>query len=355
LGSTILKNRVVLAPMATRYAESDGSVSDRLIEHYAARAEGGVGLIVVEATVVHPSGIGWVRQLRIDDESFVPGHERLIKRLSSTGVKVMLQIHHAGRQTTSRLAPGGPVSPSATTCSKVGEQARELTLDEITELVEAFVVAAERALRAGYDGVEVHGAHGYLVHQFLSPHTNRRSDDYGGSAKSRLRFAEEIISGVRKRCGSDLVLGYRVSAEDGVPSGLTVSDSIAAMARLAEQGLDYVSVSTGMAEGSEKPIATADEAPEGWLLEHARAFTAALPIPTITVGGLARPDLAVETIVSNAAPLVALGRGLLAEPRWLLKVQERRYDQMAICVRCRRCTHLMRGCPPEVAQMAIIE
>ncbi|MGB9858626.1 MAG: NADH:flavin oxidoreductase, partial [Moorellaceae bacterium] len=222
IGRLELKNRMVMPPMVTNYAYTDGSVTPRLIAYHTERAKGGVGLIIVEATYVHPSGKGFKNQLGIYSDRLLPGLRRLVDAVHAQGAKIAIQLYHGGRQTTSAVTGQPIVAPSALPCATIGEVPKELTKEEIASLVRAFAEAARRAKAAGFDAVEVHGAHGYLINEFLSPLANKRTDEYGGSLENRMRFPLEVVRAVRQAVGPDYPVLYRLSADEKISGGLTL-------------------------------------------------------------------------------------------------------------------------------------
>jgi len=220
IGKLKVRNRIVMPPMVRNYATTDGIATRQQIDHYAARARGGVGLVIVEATFVHPAGKGWHQGLGIHDDKCIPGLSSLAEAVKEWGSKIAIQLHHAGRQTATSITGMPIVAPSAIPCPVMGGLPRELTTEEVAELVEAFAQAAGRAKQAGFDAVEMHGAHGYLVSQFLSPNTNRRTDKYGGDINGRMTFALEIVQRARKLVGNDFPIIVRMNGEDFVDGGL---------------------------------------------------------------------------------------------------------------------------------------
>ena len=203
LGNLEVRNRIVMAPMTTGYANDNGEVNQILIDFYLKRANGGVGLITCESCYVDKGGKGFLGQLSLENDKYIPGLQRLTEPVKSTGAKIVLQLIHCGRQASSALCGGQPAAPSPIPCPVIQEMPRELSTDEVENLIEAFVKAAARARKAGFDGVEVHAAHGYLLNQFLSPHSNKRTDKYGGDLFARSRILIEIVSGVKEDVGSD--------------------------------------------------------------------------------------------------------------------------------------------------------
>ncbi|MDO4556467.1 MAG: NADH:flavin oxidoreductase, partial [Lachnospiraceae bacterium] len=212
VGKVTFKNRVVMPAMATNFGQ-DGFVTQQLIDYYEARAKGGVGLIIVEnASIDYPRGKDIANELRIDDMKYVAGFNNLVERLHSHGTKVFCQVHQCGNQTTLDHSEGVElISPSGVPCPQCKTQPRVLTIPEIKELVQSYVKGAHWAQVAGCDGVEIHGAHGYIIQQFMSPSTNFRHDEYGGTFERRMRFPLEIVKGVREVCGDDFIIDFRMS------------------------------------------------------------------------------------------------------------------------------------------------
>lgn len=241
LGGLTLKNKMVLPPMGTNYANPDASMSQRFIDYYAARAKGGFGLIVVEVAAIDPLGKAVGNELGIFDDSHIPGLKWLVDELHKYDTKVFIQLHHAGRQTSALVIGEPPVAPSPIPCPMVQELPRELTADEVEDLIDKYRDAAVRAKKAGFDGVELHGAHGYLICSFLSPELNRRDDAYGGDPERRARFLFEIIDGVRAATKPGFTLGVRLSPERW---GLQVLEVRSVAERLLREGkIDFLDMS----------------------------------------------------------------------------------------------------------------
>jgi len=331
IGSMKLKNRLVMAPMGTRYAE-EGYVSEQQKDYYAARSKGGIALIITEVTAVDAAlGRSSMRQLAIDDDRFLPGLAKLVRAIQQDGARAAVQLYHAGRE--ARPAEGRPVAPSPVPApwTKVP---RELTIEEIGGLIDRFAEGAMRAKRAGFDGVEVHGAHHYLVAQFLSPVTNRRNDDYGGDAERRARFLSEIIRACKEKAGDEYPVWCRINGHEfGVEGGLTIGDAKVA-ARLAEDaGADAIHVSA-FGYGADAMVNMPIE--EGKLLNLAEAVNKVVSIPLIAVGRIT-PALGEEVLRKDRADLVAIGRGLLCDPELPNKAAEGRFDDIVPCINCFNC------------------
>lgn len=312
-----LKNRIVMAPMATHMAE-DGRVLEKHIRHYAARAEGGVGLIMVEHAYVESGGRAGETQLGIHDDGCLPGLRRLANVIRAAGAASGIQITHAGARTTTAAAGGQPVAPSAVADPKSGETPRQLSEGEIKAIVAAFAQAARRAAEAGFDVIELHSAHGYLLNQFLSPLTNFRTDRYGGDLDARLTFAREVIAAVREAVGHDFPFFCRLAADDLTPGGLTPADGAQAAQLLARAGIDVIDISGGYG-GTGRDRFTE----QGFFVPLAETVRRAAGIPVIGVGNIRDADYADRVIREGRIDLVAVGRALLADPLWAEKAATR--------------------------------
>ncbi|MBM3119760.1 MAG: FAD-dependent oxidoreductase [Chloroflexi bacterium] len=334
IGSMEVKNRLVMPPMATGLALKDGTVTDCQIDYYEERAKGGSGLVIVEITCVDsPVGKGNVRQIAIDDDRFIPGLTRLAEAIKRHGARAAIQLHHAGRQTSARWTGYQPVAPSSIPMPG-GEQPRELTLKEIAILVTRFGEAAERAKRAGFDGVEIHGAHCYLICQFLSPLSNQRQDAYGGSIENRARFLLEVIKAIREGVGKDYPVWCRLSAvEIGVEGGITLEDT-QVVAKMAEKaGVDAIHVSAHtIAPARRPPMAQ----PPCAFVPFAEGIKKVVSVPVIAVSRIP-PELGEEVIREGKADFVAMGRPLLADPGLPQKVATGRMEDIRPCLYCLTC------------------
>jgi 2,4-dienoyl-CoA reductase-like NADH-dependent reductase (Old Yellow Enzyme family)/thioredoxin reductase len=334
IGSLELKNRMVMPPMGTNYALKDGSVTQRQIDYYEERAKGGVGLIILEISCVDsPVGKAAARQIAIDDDRFIPGLSKLAETIRRHGAKTAIQIHHAGRQTSSRLTGHQPVAPSPIPAPG-GEQPRELTTSEIAALVDRFAEAAERAKKAGFDGVEIHGAHGYLVSQFLSALSNRRQDAYGGSVENRARFLLEVIQAIRRRVGRSYPVWCRLSAmEIGGDGGITLEET-QAVAQMAEKaGVDAIHVSAHMVRPARlSPMAE----PTCIFVPLAEGIKKVVSVPVIAVGRIP-PELGEGVLRDGKADFISIGKALLADSQLPQKVAMGIMEDITPCLRCLTC------------------
>ena len=301
-----LKNRIVMPPMQTSLATTEGAVTDQLIEHYTRRSKA-LGLLIVEHSYVSLNGRLSERQLGIYDDSLVLGLEKLSSSIHATGTPVVIQINHAGRTASKETTGTKPVAPSPS------ENARELRAEEIEALTEAFAKAAERAMKAGFDGVEVHGAHGFLLNQFFSPLANRRRDKYGGSLENRMRFPLQVVERVKELVGGRLLL-YRLGSDDLDPEGTKIEDSKKFAVKLEEAGVDIIDVSGGLC-GS-RPTQLKDK--QGYFISQAQQIKEEVNVPVIGVGGITEPEYANSLIQRGRVDLVAVGRALLKDPDWAI-------------------------------------
>jgi 2,4-dienoyl-CoA reductase-like NADH-dependent reductase (Old Yellow Enzyme family)/thioredoxin reductase len=327
-----VKNRVVMPPMGMGYCHEDGSVSDRVINYYKRRAAGGVGMIVVENCIVDPDVLGVGPELNLFDDRFIPGLARLVEAVKPYGCVVGLQLNHMGRQTTL----GKPVAPSPLPIGHKGPVPHVLSRAEIGHVIEEFVSAAERARKAGFDFVELHGAHGYLICEFLSPYSNKRDDEYGGDPARRMRFALEIVRGIRARCGPAFPIQFRLSGSEYVEGGLTVEDSAAIAQELVRAGADSISVSGGNWQTLHYIMAPMFM-PRGLLADDAAHIKQRVSVPVIAVGRIHTPEIAEQILQAGKADLVAVGRGLIADPDWVLKIEQKRADDICPCISCNTC------------------
>ena len=303
----MLKNRIVMPPMHTGLATTEGAVTDRLVEHYVSRSKA-LGLVIIEHSYVSLAGKLSDKQLGIHDDGLVSGLERLSSRIHATGTPVVIQINHAGKSTSMDLTGMQPLAPSPS------ESARELLVEEIEALTEVFTVAAERAIKAGFDGVEVHGAHGFLLNQFFSPLTNRRRDEYGGSLEKRMRFPLEVVGSIRKRIGGRLLL-YRLGSDDMDPAGTRIEDSQRFAVKLEEAGVDIIDVSGGLCGSRPEEL----QGKQGYFVPQAQQIKQVVDMPVIGVGGIVDAKYAERLVREERVDLVAVGRELLKDLDWAKK------------------------------------
>ncbi|MBN1472746.1 MAG: FAD-dependent oxidoreductase [Syntrophaceae bacterium] len=341
IGSVKLKNRLVMLPMGTAYASQHGEVTQKTIDYFVERAKGGVGLITLGNVSPYLPNI--VNQLVLDSDWVLMGHYELAEKLHAHGAKVCVQINHAGRQKSyNTLLPGEEVVSSSPLASeRLGSKfpiPRALEKDEIRWWTEKYATAAMRAKKVGYDMVEVHGGHGYLINQFISPFMNKRTDEYGGTLKNRMRFPLEIIKAVRDAVGPDYPIGFRISADEYVTGGVTIEESTVIVGMLEAAGVDYISVTAGIYESSDKMMCTMRVA-EGWRKPLWTAIHKAVKIPVIAGGSLRHPDRCEHILEEDEADFIGLARPLFGDPEWPIKAREGRIEDIRFCISCNECAH----------------
>lgn len=330
LKNLVLRNRIVMAPMLSRLCAPDGIVTSKLIDYYAARARGGAGLIIVEYCYIdEKESKASHGQLGIYSDQLIAGLGDLAEAIQEWGAKAILQICHAGRCTSTTIMGRQPIAPSAVP-SPTGEMTKEMTLDEIEATIESFGEAARRAKTAGFDGVELHGTHGYLMAQFYSPYTNHRTDLFG---KDRGLFALQSLDRVRSRIGSDYIVGYRMSAEEFIENGVHLADAKALATRLEARGIDYIHVSAGIPETGHH-IVVPIYFSQGHLLHLAEGIKSSVNVPVIAAGAIHDPVLAEEALANNKADLIAMGRALIADPELPNKIRSCQFENIRTCLRC---------------------
>ncbi|MBW2044572.1 MAG: FAD-dependent oxidoreductase [Deltaproteobacteria bacterium] len=331
-----MKNRIVMPGLASFLIEDDGSITDKTVEHYRRRAAGGPAMVIVEACAVSPEGIVSPHQARIYDDRFIEGFSRIAQVMKSEGAVPALQIHHGGRQTSAKVIKRKPLAPSNLPCPTIKGDVEPLTVEGIREIIRKFGDAAARAVEAGFELIEIHGAHGYLINEFLSGFSNIREDRYGGDTAGRARFALEVIREVRTRVGKDFPLSFKISAQEFVPGGLTVEESIKILKLLVPAGLDIIQVSAGN-DATPEWISQPMFMEKACLADSAAEIRRALKMPVMAVGRINDPLVAEDIIKQEKADLVCVGRGLLADPEMPLKAKEGRVDDIRICIACNTC------------------
>jgi len=332
IGTLELPNRVVMAPMGTGYADEDHCVTQRLIAYHVARAQGGVGLQIVEHTAVHPLGLTGERMLAIYDDEMIPGLQALTDAVHEAGGRIALQLQHGGRQANAEVIGRRPLSPSAVSVHG-GGQPEKMSEQQILETVQAFGEGARRAMEAGFDGIEVHMAHGYLGCSFLSPLLNRRDDDWGGDTERRTRFAREVRAAIIERCGDDFPCWCRISADELVEGGTDLDEARRFAPLLQDAGYQAIHVSVCIGETARFASAPYYVEP-GHLIEYAEGIREVVNVPVIGVGRILEPEMAEDFLREGRCDFVALGRALLADPDWPRKAHEGREGEIIPCIGC---------------------
>ena len=325
-----------MPPLASFLIGDDGSITDATIEHYRRRAAGGPAMVMMEACAVSPEGIVSSHQPVIYDDRYIEGLSKIAAAIKEEGAVPALQIHHGGRQTSAKVIHRKPLAPSPLPCPVIRGDVEPLTIDGIQNLVKKFGDAAARAYQAGFELIEIHGAHGYLVNQFLSNFSNIREDEYGGDVAGRTRFAREIVEEICKRIGNALPISFKISAEEYVDGGLTTRESIEILKILIIAGIDLVQVSAGN-DVTPEWISQPMFMQKACLVESASQVKKAVDIPVMAVGRINDPQIADEIIRQGKADLVCIGRGLLADPEMPLKAKSGRLDEIRTCIACNTC------------------
>ncbi|MBS3969500.1 MAG: FAD-dependent oxidoreductase [Clostridia bacterium] len=335
IGTMTIRNRTVMPAMGTNLANETGGVSQAMVHYYRARAKGGVGLIITElVSVDSPGGYAIPKQLDLHSNTFIAGHNELVEAVHEHGAKIVPQLHHAGRQTTTENTRGlQPVAPSAIPDPYLQIIPRELTLSEIEDIIDKFVQGAIRAQKAGYDGVEIHGAHGYLVAQFMSPSSNRRTDMYGGDTAGRMGFPTEIVRRIKKETKGNFPVIFRYSGDEFIQGGINLEEAKLMAKILEEAGADALHISSGT-YASMHTILEPMNYPEAWRAYLAEQIKKVVGIPVITVGNIRSPQVAENLLNEEKADFIALGRTLIADPEWPLKVMLDRDEDIRKCITC---------------------
>lgn len=327
INSMEVKNRIFMPPMGTMYAKINGEVTDRLIAYYVERGRGGVGCIVVEFTNVRRGGnTNDLANTALYDDGMIPGYRKLVDAVHATGTKIAIQLAHAGRRSHSKVIGEIPVAPSAIPRLN-GDMPRELTLEEIQAIIEDFALAAVRAKKAGFDAVNLHMAHGYLINQFLSPRSNQRKDQYGGDLEGRSRFAIEILRRTREKVGKDFPITCRLCGDEVIPGGFGISESRVVARKLEENGADAIDVSGGSNEGLYGSGAAPSYRPMGFLTPFSKAIKEVVTIPVGVAGRIHDPRLAEKLLEEGKADFICLGRPLIADPELPRKLYEGRLEE----------------------------
>ncbi len=347
IGDLEIPNRIVMPPMTTRTANDEGYVTEETVAYYVARVQGGVGLITVEMASPEKVGRHRRREVGIYDERFLAGLTKLVDAIHRGGAKASIQLGHGGGHTRDDICGETPIAPSAiphpvyeTTLETVIPE--EMTQARIVQTTQAFASAAARAQRAGFDCVEIHAAHGYLISQFHAPFENRRRDNYGGSLENRARFGLGVLRAIKAAVPGMPVI-YRLSVEDFFPGGLPFAEGKQIAIWAAEAGADALHISAGHYRSlpSSQIVLPPMSEPDARFLNYAADVKQAVQVPVIAVGRLGDPKIATDAITEGKADFIALGRTLIADPQWVEKL--RRDEPIRRCLACNTCINEMRG------------
>ncbi|MBQ3380050.1 MAG: FAD-dependent oxidoreductase [Clostridia bacterium] len=343
VGKLKIKNRIVLTGLATALSNYDGSVSDDIVEYFKVRARGGAGLLYTEFCRIDKDGLGSMNQLGAYNLQLAGGLRKIAEGVHRFDAKIFLQLHHAGSMSKAMYTGIQPVAPSV--IAMPGTPApRELTVPEIQEIIEKFILGAKAAMYANFDGVEVHCAHGYLLNQFVSPYLNQRTDEYGGSLENRLRIVKEIMEGIRKLAGPSFPISVRISADDLLgEKGMQIEEAKKMAVLLESYGANIISVSAGNGLAPQGVIAPAFF-DQGWLIPLAEGVKSVVKIPVIGVSLIRDFDYADSLVADGKCDMVSLARPQLADPNLVNKLRAGKPEQVRPCIVCMHCANsLTRG------------
>ena len=344
IGPLTIRNRAVMSPMGTDFADTNGNASPRLIAYYAERAKGGIGLIINEYTGVDDvDSIPTQHNLRMAQDYNVKAAEELTETVHIYGAKIFAQLHHGGATSKSAFTGRQNLSPSGIPMAPGGEVPREMTLEDIKRVQDKFVAAAVRCKKAGYDGVELHAAHGYLMTQFLSEYYNRRTDAYGGSLENRCRFIDEVIAAIRAKLGN-YPISVRICGDEMTPQEgfWNLEGGLAIAKHLEAQGIDCINISNGSAWNGNANCEPFSYVP-GWKKHVAKAFKEALSIPVIATNTIKDPDFAEQLLEEGVSDFVALGRSQFADPEFMNKAKAGHPEKIRSCIACMYCRERLLG------------
>ncbi len=339
IGPVSLKNRFVRSATWEGMCDATGASTDKLVDYYRTLAGGGIGLLISGYTYVREDGKQFPGKMGLYSDALLPPLQELTDAVHQAGSRIFCQLVHAGGQTSAKMIGTQPLAPSAVEFPSYGDLPREMTLGEISEVIDAFRAAALRAKQAGFDGVQLHGAHGYLINQFLSPLTNQRTDRYGGTLENRQRLLEDVYTAVRTAVGSDFPIAIKLTATDHLDGGFQLEDALLVAQRLDQMGIDAIEVSSGTpASGELSPVRQKIDAPgkEAYNAEFARAIRQVVDVPVMTVGGLRSYDVMQRLLWEGDADLFALSRPLIREAD-LPKKWQADDCHVATCISCNGC------------------
>jgi 2,4-dienoyl-CoA reductase-like NADH-dependent reductase (Old Yellow Enzyme family)/thioredoxin reductase len=339
IGRLHLRNRIVMAAMGTNFGREDGIVTDRAINYYVERAKGGAGLIITESSPINPLARHRVRCLAAFEDRFIPGLRRFVDAVHENGARIALQLNHAGRVTSADIIGRTPQAPSPIPRYPGTPPPQEMTPEEIKQTIFDFGRTAHRAQDAGFDAVEIHGAHGYLIHQFFSPRTNKRGDEYGGNCGNRGRFAVEVVRQVRRAVGDKFPVIFRLGVMELVEEGYGKEEGLYWAKQIEEAGADALNISGGTGESYRTIVQFISPMsfPEGGFVPLAEAVKKDAHIPVIVANRLNDPFLADEILREGKADFAAVGRNFLSDPYWPVKAKQGQADRIRPCVACNVC------------------
>lgn len=342
IGTMTVKNRFVMPAMESGMTTEEHLFSERSIGYFKARARGGFGMIIADYMAVSEEGIGVKTEAGLWNDSFIESHRRLTEAVHAEGAKIIAQLHHSGMMCRKEITGKTSKGPSAIASPNYMEPVSVYTVEEVYKMAEKYAAAAKRAKLAGFDGVEVHGAHGYQIAQFLSKFSNKRVDEFGGSYENRFRFARLIIQKIKVVCGTDFPVLFRISANEYLDAGCTPGDAYLYAGMAEQAGADAIHVSTGTGIGGN--VVTPQYFEPGFNVEHAEKIKQYVSVPVITVGRINDPVLAEQIVRTGRADMVSLGRQAICDPEFPNKVYENRTDEIFHCTGCMQRCYYAKGC-----------
>lgn len=317
-GKLVLKNRLVMPPMATSKSEEDGKVSEDILKYYDEKSKGGyISLVIIEHSFISQAGKASERQLSIADDSVVESLKKLSEIIHRNGSKTVMQINHAGSAAIRSITGTEVIGPSAVANPTKGDMPRELTCMEIEDIVQEFKAASLRVKAAGFDGVEIHSAHGYFLNQFFSPLTNKRTDEYGGDVKGRIKIHMDVVKAIREAVGDDFPILLRLGASDYMPGGSTVEDSKIAAREFEKAGVDILDISGGFCR-----YTIPGNTSQGYFSPLTEAIKKSVSIPVILTGGITEVQAAETLLSENKADLIGVGRAIYRDSNWAKRAVE---------------------------------
>ncbi len=333
IGNLEIKNRVMMAPMENGHADFGGGINENIIAFLAERAKHEVGIIMSGSIAVTPEGRGLPTQLCSYDETLIPGMKIMAEKIHGAGSLLGAQLYHAGRQATAAVTGLQPIAPSAMPCAILGNDPREMAAEDFTRVLDAFILGARRCVEIGFDMIELHFAHGYLLHSFLSPHSNKRNDEYGGSFENRMRYPMQVLDAIINEVNGKVPVIIRVSIEEFLDDGLGFEEAKKICLEAEKHGIDAVSISAASYDSVEYIIQPMF-IPQGFLVEYAHKMKKLLSVPVIVAGRLNSAELIEEIIENDKADMVAIGRGLIADEELISKIKNEDYASIRYCIAC---------------------
>lgn len=334
IGSVTIKNRLVVPAMGTNLAKHNGEASPELIKYYTERAKGGFGLIIQECSAIARNGKSLLNECAMWDDYVIPSYRELTDSVHEAGGKIFCQLRHTGRETNKGYTEGlEVVAPSQVPCPACQEMPHALTTEEVYSVIEEYAAAAKRVKDAGYDGLEIHASHGYLPAQFLSPHANKRTDEFGGSLHNRMRFLRLVIRYVREVVGEGYPIVIRISGTEMIAGGRELQETKAVCQMLEEEGVDAINVSISTYGSLQYCVGASYLAP-GYQVEAAAAIKKLVDVPVMTVGRITDGEIAEAIVSDGSADMVCIGRASVADPHFAEKIEKGNYEDIIPCISC---------------------